>query len=149
MTKFWERFFFIFTYITQGSHYMSPRAYAIMHRLHHAHTDTELDPHSPNFSPNLFHMMLRTRRIYTEIYKGRMAVDEKYTHNLPGWDSFDKWANSTWSRALWMAGYVLFFITFATSHGCICYCLLSLVWVLFTEQSSTGLHTSMATEISN
>jgi stearoyl-CoA desaturase (delta-9 desaturase) len=115
MSRFWEKFFFIFTYITQGSHYMSPRAYAIMHRLHHAHTDTELDPHSPSFSPNIVHMMLRSRRIYTEIYLGKMKVDEKFTKNLPEWTSFDKWANSTLSRVLWAFAYIAFFVAFATS----------------------------------
>lgn len=110
MSKGWERFFFIFTYITQGSHYLSPRAYAIMHRLHHAHTDTELDPHSPNFSSNIFSMMLRTRNIYTGIFKGTIKVDEKYTKNLPEWPAFDKWANSTLSRALWIGAYVTTFI---------------------------------------
>ncbi|HYD22593.1 MAG TPA: acyl-CoA desaturase [Flavipsychrobacter sp.] len=110
MSKFWERVFFIFTYITQGSHYLSPRAYAIMHRLHHAHTDTELDPHSPNFSSNIFSMMMRTRKIYRDIYSGKMQVDEKYTKNLPEWPAFDRWANSTLSRVLWVAAYVAFFI---------------------------------------
>lgn len=115
MSRFWEKFFFIFTYITQGSHYMSPRAYAIMHRMHHAYTDTEQDPHSPNFSTNLASMMWRTRNIYTGIYKGRIKVDIKFTKNLPEWTRFDKWANSTLSRALWVIAYAVFFIFFATS----------------------------------
>ena len=115
MSRFWEKFFFIFTYITQGSHYMSPKAYAIMHRLHHAHTDTERDPHSPNFSSNIFSMMMRTRRIYQEILTGKMQVDPKFTKNLPEWDGFDRWANSVWSRALWVVAYVAFFVIFATS----------------------------------
>src|SRR5689334_16514520 len=95
MSKGWERFFFIFTYITQGSHYMSPRAYAIMHRMHHAYTDTEQDPHSPRFSPNVFAMMWRTKKFYTDIYKGKMVVEEKFLKNLPDWPAFDRWANST------------------------------------------------------
>lgn len=115
MSKFWERFFYVFTYITQGSHYMSPRAYAIMHRLHHAYADTERDPHSPNFSSNLITMMLRTRKIYTGIYKGKIEVEEKFTKNLPDWPAFDKWANSTLSRTLWVIVYVAIFILYATS----------------------------------
>lgn len=115
MNKFWERFFFIFTYITQGAHYMSPRAYAIMHRLHHAHTDTELDPHSPNFSNNIFSMMWRTRTIYTGIYKGKIAVDEKFLKNLPEWPAFDRFASSTLSRLVWAGIYIAFFVFFATS----------------------------------
>jgi stearoyl-CoA desaturase (delta-9 desaturase) len=115
MSKGWEKFFFIFSYITQGSHYMSPGAYAIMHRLHHAHTDTEQDPHSPNFSSNIFSMMMRTRRIYQDILKGKLKVEEKFTKNLPEWKGFDRWGNSLWSRLLWVAAYVTFFILFATS----------------------------------
>ncbi|NIG54456.1 acyl-CoA desaturase [Chitinophaga sp. Cy-1792] len=115
MGKGWERFFFIFTYITQGSSYMSPKAYAIMHRLHHAHTDTELDPHSPSTSSNIFTMMWGTRTVYQDILHNRMDVEAKYMKNLPEWDRFDKFANSTLSRLLWVAVYVLIFIVFATS----------------------------------
>ena len=115
MNKFWERFFFIFTYIVQGTHYMSPRAYAIMHRLHHAYADTERDPHSPLFSKNLFSMMLRTRKIYTDIFQDRMEIEDKFLKNLPEWPALDKWANSTLSRVLWAAAYIGFFIAFATS----------------------------------
>ena len=115
MSRRWEKVFFIFTYLMQGSHYMSPRAYAIMHRLHHAHTDTEQDPHSPNFSSNIFSMMLRTRKICTDIFKERVFVEEKFTKNLPEWKSFDRFANSTLSRAVWVVLYVLFFAFFATS----------------------------------
>ena len=53
MNKFWERFFYFFTYITQGSSYLNPRSYAILHRMHHAYSDTERDPHSPHHTENL------------------------------------------------------------------------------------------------
>jgi stearoyl-CoA desaturase (delta-9 desaturase) len=115
MSKGWERVFFIIAYITQGSSYMSPRAYAIMHRLHHAHTDTELDPHSPSFSRNIWTMMWRTRGFYQDIIHEKMDVDPKYTKNLPEWKAFDKFANGAVSRLLWVAAYTAFFITFATS----------------------------------
>jgi stearoyl-CoA desaturase (delta-9 desaturase) len=115
MSKGWEKVFFVFSYITQGSHYMSPRAYGIMHRLHHAHTDTERDPHSPNFSSNIFSMMLRTRRIYNDIFSGKMEIERKFKINLPEWPLFDRWANSTVSRTLWVIAYMLFFIYYATS----------------------------------
>lgn len=115
MSKGWERFFFIFTYFTQGSSYMSPRAYAVMHRLHHAHTDTELDPHSPSNSSNIFSMMWGTRTAYQQILHNRIEVEAKYTKNLPEWGWFDRFANSTLSRLLWVAVYVAFFIVFATN----------------------------------
>src|SRR4051812_960661 len=78
MSKGWERVFFIGAYITQGSSYMSPRAYAIMHRYHHAYTDTELDPHSPSFSSNIFSMMWRTRTFYQDIIFERMKVEARF-----------------------------------------------------------------------
>jgi len=115
MNKFWERVFFIFTYITQGSSYMSPRAYAIMHRMHHAYTDTEKDPHSPQFSKNVFQMMLRTRKIYSSIYKGKQVIEERFTYNLPDWPTFDKWAHSGFSRICWTIGYITIFILLAPS----------------------------------
>lgn len=115
MNKFWERFFFVFAYITQGSSYMSPRAYAIMHRMHHAYTDTEQDPHSPAFSSNIFSMMWRTKNIYSGIVNGAIPVEERFTKNLPEWVGFDKWANSMVSKVLWVALYLAFFILFASS----------------------------------
>lgn len=113
MTKRWERFFFIVAYITQGSSYLSPRAYAIMHRLHHAYTDTEKDPHSPSFSSNIWSMMWRTRRFYLDIIKGRMKVEDKFAKNLPEWPAFDRFANSLFSRIAWIAVYVALFILYA------------------------------------
>ena len=115
MSKPWERMFFILTYITQGSSYMSPRAYAVMHRMHHAYTDTEKDPHSPSFSKNIFTMMLRTRKIYTAVFKRTMDIESRFLKNLPEWPSFDRWANSTFSRLLWAGVYIAFFIVFAHS----------------------------------
>ncbi|OMP76188.1 MULTISPECIES: acyl-CoA desaturase [unclassified Chitinophaga] len=115
MSKGWERFFFILTYVTQGSSYMSPRAYAVMHRLHHAHTDTPLDPHSPSNSSNIFAMMWHTRTVYQHILHHKMDVEERYTKNVPSWERLDRFANGTLSRLMWVALYILFFIVFATS----------------------------------
>ena len=49
MNKFWEKFFYVFSWIAQGSSYLNARAYAILHRMHHAYSDTEKDPHTPHF----------------------------------------------------------------------------------------------------
>jgi len=112
MSNGMERVFFILSYITQGSSYMSPRAYAIMH---HAYTDTAQDPHSPSFSKNIFTMMLRTRNFYTSIFKGTMEIEPRFLKNVPEWPAFDRWANSTVSRLLWAIAYLGFFMMFATS----------------------------------
>ena len=53
MSKGWEKVFFFLTFLTQGSSFLNPRAYAILHRLHHKHSDTEKDPHSPLYITNM------------------------------------------------------------------------------------------------
>jgi stearoyl-CoA desaturase (Delta-9 desaturase) len=115
MSKSWEHFFYLFSYIVQGSSYMSPRAYAVMHRMHHAFTDTEKDPHSPRFSNNVYDMMMRTNKIYMGIYSGKLQVDEKFMKNLQDWPAFDKWTLTWTSSALWSFIYISYYIYFATS----------------------------------
>lgn len=115
MSKPWERFFFVFAYITQGSSYLSPRAYAIMHRMHHAFTDTEHDPHSPSYDKNFFTMMWRTRNEYHGILTGKTKIEERFLKQLPEWKWFDKWGNSAVSRLLWVAAYIAFYVAFAPS----------------------------------
>lgn len=115
MNWFWERFFFLFAYLTQGSSYMSPRAYGIMHRMHHAYTDTELDPHSPSFDKNIVKMMKRTRDVYRGIFHRSLKVEERFTKNVPEWRWFDKWSNSVVSRIVWTVIYVWLYLQFAPS----------------------------------
>lgn len=112
--KFWEKVFYIFSYITQGSSYLSPRTYGIMHRIHHAHTDTEKDPHSPKFMPRLYKMMWETKKYYRGIYSGQATVEGKYLKNLPDWKFLD-WLGHSWgSRIFWVAAYITFYAFFAT-----------------------------------
>lgn len=114
MSKNWEKFFYIFSYITQGASYMSPRAYAVMHRMHHAFTDTERDPHSPKFSKNVYDMMMKTNNVYLGIYKEKFKVDEKFMKNVPDWPTFDKFALTWTSSFFWSALYIAYYIYFAT-----------------------------------
>ena len=54
MSKAWERTFHLLTYLTQGSSYLNPRAYAILHREHHAYTDGPKDPPLSREPPRLY-----------------------------------------------------------------------------------------------
>ena len=114
MSKVWEKFFFVFSYITQGSSYLSPKVYGILHRLHHAHADTEDDPHSPKYEKNLFTMMWSTRAVYNNILRGRSKIESKYLKELPDWKGFDLWGNNLISRILWVGVYITFYVFFAT-----------------------------------
>lgn len=115
MTIFWERFFFVCSFLTMGSSYISPYAYGIMHRLHHQHTDKEDDPHSPVNHPKFLSMMLNTRNNYFKIFSGKTLVDDKIKKDLPRWDAFDKIAHNWLTRFTWISLYILFYISFATA----------------------------------
>lgn len=115
MSKPWERFFYLAAYLTQGSSYVSPRVYAIMHRMHHAYTDTEKDPHSPTYNSNLFSMMWQARLFTNAVYKRKMEIEPRFLKNLPDWPWLDRIAHSSWSRIGWILVYVLIYVLFAPS----------------------------------
>jgi stearoyl-CoA desaturase (delta-9 desaturase) len=114
MSRFMEKVTYVLTWVFQGSSYLSAYGYGIMHRIHHAHTDTEKDPHSPKYDKSLFAMMWKTKRIYDDINLGRVDVEEKFTTNVPQWKSFDLFASSIISRVLWGLSYIAFFYFFTT-----------------------------------
>ncbi|HKR06016.1 MAG TPA: acyl-CoA desaturase [Bacteroidia bacterium] len=114
MSKGWERVFYLFTWVTQGSSFLNPRAYAIMHRMHHAYSDTEKDPHSPHFFKEVFSMMWFTKNMYNGLVTGELPAEQKFDKNYPAWRWVDKFAESDISRYFFVALYVLFYILFAT-----------------------------------
>ena len=114
MSRFWEKFFFILSIIFQGSSYLSPYAYGIMHRMHHAFADTEKDPHSPKYDGNLFKMMWRTKNVYTDIYSGKVEIEEKFKKGVPQWTIVDKIGDSWFVRIGWALAYIAFYVAFAT-----------------------------------
>lgn len=114
MSLFWERFFFLVTFVTQGSSYLQPRAYAIMHRLHHAHSDTEDDPHSPQSYRTVLQMMVSTFHTYRGLIDGTTHVDASIARNIPEWRALDRIADPWPTRVLFMALYATFYFFFAT-----------------------------------
>ena len=115
MSKTAEKITYVLTWLFQGPSYLSAYGYGIMHRIHHAYTDTEKDPHSPSYDANLFAMMWKTKNIYQDINNDRIEVDKKFKINVPQWKGFDAFASSRFSRLLWGALYIAFFAVFATS----------------------------------
>jgi stearoyl-CoA desaturase (delta-9 desaturase) len=89
--------------------------YAIMHRMHHAYTDTDKDPHSPSFDGNLFKMMWRVRQLTNNIYKGKQEVEPRFLKNLPDWPALDRLGHFGFSRLAWVILYILFYVQFAPS----------------------------------
>lgn len=113
MNPFWEKFFYLFLYITQGSSYLTPRAYAVLHRMHHAYSDTEKDPHSPHHTKNLLTMMWQTKNTYNDVLRYRADVEEKFSKDLPEWKLIDKLGDTWGSRAGWGLAYIGFYVIFA------------------------------------
>ncbi|MFT4679872.1 MAG: stearoyl-CoA desaturase (delta-9 desaturase) [Flavobacteriales bacterium] len=113
MSKGWEKFFFILSWISQGSSYLSAHAYGILHRMHHEYADTEKDPHSPKYDPTLMKMMWRTKQVYMDIMNDETGIDERFRINVPEWRSFDLFASAYYCRLSWAAVYIAFYVIYA------------------------------------
>lgn len=108
MELFWERFFYLILLISQGSSFLNPRAYAILHRMHHAYSDTEKDPHSPHFFKDVFGMMIATKNMYMSYLHFKVQPEPAFQGNYPEWPLVDRIGDS-W---LWRIGCGLFYIGF-------------------------------------
>lgn len=116
MSPFWEKVFYVLTWIFQGANYLSAYGYGVMHRMHHAYADTEKDPHSPKYSSNIFEMMWVTKCVYGDINQKRVEVEERFTKGVPDWRSFDNFASHPITRIGWGVLYTLFYIEFAPNN---------------------------------
>jgi stearoyl-CoA desaturase (delta-9 desaturase) len=115
MSPGWERFFYLLTFICQGSSYLNPRAYAILHREHHAFSDTERDPHSPHVYPNLMKMMWVTKARYQGIQLRRIQPEARFEGDTPEWPIIDKFGRTWASHILFMSLYTAYYVHFAPS----------------------------------
>jgi stearoyl-CoA desaturase (delta-9 desaturase) len=110
----WEKTFYFLTWFFQGSSFLVPRAYAVMHRMHHEFSDTEKDPHSPHFFKDIWQMMLHTRNIYNAFVRNQIAPLEKFTREyLPIWNWMDRIGDNLLTRVAWVTVYVAIYILFA------------------------------------
>ncbi len=116
-SKRWEKTFYLFTWIAQGSSYLIPRAYAVMHRMHHVYSDTEKDPHSPHFFKDIWHMMLHTAQIFSGFVTGKNLPEKQFTEEyIPMWDKLDKFAHHSLTRIAFGALYTAFYMAFAPNY---------------------------------
>src|SRR5665647_1021898 len=90
MHPFWEKFFYMMTFLSQGSSFLNPRAYAIMHRMHHAYSDTEKDPHSPHFIKDVWGLMIKTKNIYLDYVKFKIEPEPAFRDGYPTWPLIDR-----------------------------------------------------------
>jgi stearoyl-CoA desaturase (delta-9 desaturase) len=105
----------MFTFITQGSSFLNPRGYAILHRMHHAYSDTEKDPHSPHFFKDVFRMMWHTKKIYFDFVSKNVEPEKAFRGNYPVWPLMDKISDMWLVRIAFGVGYFLVYYYFATA----------------------------------
>ena len=114
MHPYVEKFFFLITMIAQGSSFLQPAAYALMHRKHHEHSDTERDPHSPVGFNNIFSFMFKTAKEYQKYSK--IVAENKYTDkDLPRWPLLEKIGDSYFTRISFAIGYISIYTLFSPS----------------------------------
>ena len=116
-TKNWEKFFYLSTWLVQGSSFLVPRAYGVMHRMHHVYSDTEKDPHSPHFFKDIYQMMHHTIVIFRGFLTGKNLPEAQFTvEYLPVWDKLDKIGHHIFTRLLFGMLYTSVYILFAPNY---------------------------------
>ncbi len=113
-TKGWEKFIYLVTWFVQGSSFLVPRAYGVMHRMHHTYSDTEKDPHSPHFFKDVFGMMWHTIIIFKSFKTGKNLPDPQFTKEyLPMWNKLDRFGDYFLTRLFFVALYISIYVVFA------------------------------------
>ena len=105
-----EKVFYFLTWFFQGSSFLTPRPYAVMHRMHHAYSDTDKDPHSPHFFEDVVGMTKHTRRIYQGFLNGTLTPASEFCHDLPSWPLMDRIGNNIFARLCWGAVYASVYV---------------------------------------
>jgi stearoyl-CoA desaturase (delta-9 desaturase) len=138
MSRGWERFFHLLTYVAQNSGFMDPRGYAVLHRMHHAYSDTSRDPHSPTNHPRsivgFIQLMLRTKRIYHRLAYFEEQPETRFEGNTPSWPVIDRMGQSWPLRIAWGATFFVFYWEQATAPWM--WCLLPVHWLMGMVQGA-------------
>ena len=114
MSKGWEKFFHLLAWTVQGSSYLNPRAYAVMHRMHHAYSDTPQDPHSPWHAKGFLDMMWKTKVQYADLKYRRVQPDPRFDGGMPEWPILDVTLGGWAASIAWGTAYAVYYLAFAT-----------------------------------
>jgi fatty-acid desaturase len=82
---------------------LDPKAWVVMHRLHHAHSDTPEDPHSP-VNVGIAGIAMEQLRSYERVLRGLKRNDPAYTKHAYDLDFELNWLNRT---GRWYLPYLL------------------------------------------
>jgi stearoyl-CoA desaturase (delta-9 desaturase) len=110
-----ERAMHLLAYVFQGASYLDVRAYALLHREHHAFSDTSRDPHSPSNHGSVIGMMWATNERYQAYAQRRREPEARFLGGIPEWPLLDRIGRSWLPRIGWIAAYTGFYLAFATA----------------------------------
>jgi stearoyl-CoA desaturase (delta-9 desaturase) len=113
MSPAMERVCYLLALVFQGPSFLNPRAYAILHRQHHAFSDIEGDPHSPHRYGNVWSMMLQTKRRYDDYAYRKVEPEARFDGGYPEWRAIDR-LSQRWSfRIALCSAYAMVYVLFA------------------------------------
>jgi stearoyl-CoA desaturase (delta-9 desaturase) len=98
--------------MAQGTSFLNARAYAYMHRAHHAFSDTENDPHSPHYYKNVVTMMIQTAKIYYGYVKKEFPITKETKGYVPEWKSLEELGDTWGFRIGWIVFYSAIYLYF-------------------------------------
>lgn len=93
---------------------LDPKAWTVMHRMHHAYSDTHEDPHTPT-KVGIMGIGLEQLRSYERTLRGLKRQDPKYTEHAHGLDFELNWLNRTKRWYLPYVAHALVGVIFAAS----------------------------------
>jgi stearoyl-CoA desaturase (delta-9 desaturase) len=108
-----ERVFHFLTFLFQGSSYLNPRGYALLHREHHAFSDTDRDPHSPHTSRGFIDMNWKTATRYAGLWGGTIQPESRFLGGYPSWPTLERIGDSWIMRLAFGAAYTIPYFLYA------------------------------------
>lgn len=115
MNKITEKICFLLTFLTQGTSFLHPAGYAMMHRNHHKYSDTEKDPHSPIFFNSIIKFNLKTFTVYRS-YVDQINEGKYNSNDLPRWLFIEKIGDKWLTRLLFGLFYTYIYLTYSPSY---------------------------------
>ncbi len=94
--------------IFQGSSYLTPRGYAIMHQAHHKYADQAKDPHAPGYYTNVLSMMISTAKTFISIVDGKHELNKEFVSFSRDWPLVEK-IGTSWPYRIGMGAFYFFF----------------------------------------
>ncbi len=108
-----EKVFHFLTFLFQGSSYLNPRGYALLHREHHAFSDTDKDPHTPHNPGGFIGMNWRTATRYAGLWNGTIQPEARFLGGYPSWPALEKVGDSMITRVAFGAAYTIPYFLYA------------------------------------